>query len=816
VEVDWVARHKQFIELIDRYRNPNGSNYDCIVPVSGGIGLLYALPFEVEARINGQYVERAPDAAELFSKGMHEATGTFEIGNPDLEKEKAATIETGFKKSNGPFRFDAAAYYTRYYGFIYRQLTGVECGTTLVECGAPSGDETFNQVFFQQRDATFYGTELSAQLDVGRVWNGIWGIDGQYDFVRAKFEDGENVPRIPPHRLGGGLYYHDANWLARVGLLHAFEQDQIGAEELVTPGYTLVNGIPILTGNVCDAACQYNACITTGGTALSCSGTGGTCVPTAANNYCGTGGSGSCAAGMYWDGTTCVASTTTCVAPMVWDGISCVAQTVGSCVAPMVWDAATSTCIGSTTTCGAGMYWDGYVCVASTNTCVAPMVWDGIACKDPATCISPMVWNGTSCVAQTVGSCVAPMVWDAATSTCIGSTTTCGAGMYWDGTTCVASTTTCTAPMIPDGAGGCMNDPNVCTAPTAANNFCGAGQQTCAAGEVPDGYGGCMVDPNACAPTSANNYCVTCAYPATPDGNGNCTAPSTCTPGPENNYYCPPALAGTIPLGTPGFAADPEPGKMYDAFGAQMPIPSAGYRHVGYAHSLPGVASMDMALNEATAVSSAPGGAVTSFEAPSVNAAAVSSANQFTVGIGNATQMDFGTDPVSGMSWGRWQGNWVTSNPTQGIVPVVSGGNLHWFALPTQTQAITLPITGTISYTYAGSTRPTDNHGTQGTLTSATLNANFTAQQVNVSVGVSMPASAGAAAVQMNAAANNVPILPGANFKATNPTVTCTGCAAAATGVIGGQFSQGGMGAGVGYGLQNGTQVINGAAVFHR
>lgn len=36
VEVDWAARRKQFIELIERYRNPNGSNYDCIVPVSGG------------------------------------------------------------------------------------------------------------------------------------------------------------------------------------------------------------------------------------------------------------------------------------------------------------------------------------------------------------------------------------------------------------------------------------------------------------------------------------------------------------------------------------------------------------------------------------------------------------------------------------------------------------------------------------------------------------------------------------------------------------------------------------------------------------
>lgn len=212
------------------------------VPVSGGLGLLYALPFDVEARLNGQYVERAPDAAELFSKGMHEATGTFEIGNPFLNEEKASTIEAGLKKATGSFRFDAAAYYSRYRGFIYRQLTGVTCGTTLAECPPPvAGGEEFDQVLFQQRDATFYGAELAAQYDVGRIWDGVWGLDAQYDFVRARFADGENVPRIPPHRLGGGIYYHDASWLARVGLLHAFEQDEIGINEIPTPGYTLVN-----------------------------------------------------------------------------------------------------------------------------------------------------------------------------------------------------------------------------------------------------------------------------------------------------------------------------------------------------------------------------------------------------------------------------------------------------------------------------------------------------------------------------------------------------------------------------------------------
>ncbi|MFA6140571.1 MAG: TonB-dependent receptor [Hyphomicrobium sp.] len=212
------------------------------VPVSGGLGLLYALPLGVEARLNGQYVERAPDAAELFSKGMHEATGTFEIGNPFLNEEKASTAEIGLKKATGPLRFDASAYYTHYQGFIYRQLTGVTCGTFLVDCDLPvPPEESFAQVVFQQRNATFYGAELAAQYDVASIWNGIWGVDAQYDFVRARFEDGENVPRIPPHRLGGGVYYHDASWLARIGALHAFDQNEFGINEIATPGYMLMS-----------------------------------------------------------------------------------------------------------------------------------------------------------------------------------------------------------------------------------------------------------------------------------------------------------------------------------------------------------------------------------------------------------------------------------------------------------------------------------------------------------------------------------------------------------------------------------------------
>jgi iron complex outermembrane receptor protein len=59
--------------------------------------------------------------------------------------------------------------------------------------------------------------------------------------VHAKFDDGEFVPRMPPHRLGGGLYYRDAAWVARASLLHAFRQNEIATNETPTSSYSLLN-----------------------------------------------------------------------------------------------------------------------------------------------------------------------------------------------------------------------------------------------------------------------------------------------------------------------------------------------------------------------------------------------------------------------------------------------------------------------------------------------------------------------------------------------------------------------------------------------
>ncbi len=220
-------------------------------PKSGAVGFLRDLPWDLVGSVTAQYVERAPRAPELLSRGVHEATETFDIGNPNLKIEAAKSVEIGLRRPRGQFRFEATVFYTRFSNFIFRDLTGETCGEEVDTCsGAPffgPGGE-LNQAIYSQRDATFRGGEFQSQFDVAPLGNGIFGIENQFDVVRATFTDGTNVPRIPPVRVGGGVYWRDANWFARVNLLHAFDQKDIATTgETPTSGYNLLKAEVVYT-----------------------------------------------------------------------------------------------------------------------------------------------------------------------------------------------------------------------------------------------------------------------------------------------------------------------------------------------------------------------------------------------------------------------------------------------------------------------------------------------------------------------------------------------------------------------------------------
>ncbi|MBV1886321.1 MAG: TonB-dependent receptor [Parvibaculaceae bacterium] len=194
--------------------------------------------------LNGQMVQRAPDALELFAKGPHHASETFELGNADLDVETAYSAEISLRRYSSPFTFEVSAYASQFDGYIYKHLTGRTCDHNYASCVAAPTEE-LAEALFVQRDAFFWGAEAQAKWSLLTTSEGVFGIDGQADFVKARFSSDAassgNVPRIPPLRYGLGLFWETDDVNARINVLRASKQTSVADNETSTKGYTLLN-----------------------------------------------------------------------------------------------------------------------------------------------------------------------------------------------------------------------------------------------------------------------------------------------------------------------------------------------------------------------------------------------------------------------------------------------------------------------------------------------------------------------------------------------------------------------------------------------
>ena len=123
---------------------------------------------------------------------------------------------------------------------------------------------------------------------------------------------------------------------------------------------------------------------------------------------------------------------------------------------------------------------------------------------------------------------------------------------------------------------------------------------------------------------------------------------------------------------------------------------------------------------------------------------------------------------------GRWEGvsSFGFGGGNGGIGSAV-GGSVHWaYGGAGYPSYLSDVLTGTSTYTRQAATTPTNQFGTIGTLTTATLDVNFTARTLNAVIGVTMPAGGGGAG-NWNLAATNVPFSQNAFF-ASGSRVTVT------------------------------------------
>lgn len=214
------------------------------VPVSGSVGLLFRPESGLTLGLTGSASQRAPSDVELFARGPHEATGTFELGSPSLDLETGYTGELRYQFDTGPFHIDGATFVTYYDGYIFGNLTGVSVDEDGLP--VPAGADSLDQLFYVARDALFYGGETSLEADLFELGAGSVRLDLQFDWVRARFQhvnagENSNVPRIPPIRWGGGLSFEASRLEGRIGFLRSQAQRHPGEFETATRAYTFLD-----------------------------------------------------------------------------------------------------------------------------------------------------------------------------------------------------------------------------------------------------------------------------------------------------------------------------------------------------------------------------------------------------------------------------------------------------------------------------------------------------------------------------------------------------------------------------------------------
>lgn len=180
------------------------------------------------------YTERAPTFYELYANGAHVATGTYEVGDVDLSKEKAVSSDLALRFDNGAHKGSVGVFYSHFSNYIGL----LSSGRSLNDEGEEDADGIPEFTYSGVR-ARFAGFEAQDHWKLAETRYGNIALELSGDYTRAKnLDTGEALPRIAPLRLNSGLLWELDKWQARVDVEHASSQHNVPDNESGTDGYT--------------------------------------------------------------------------------------------------------------------------------------------------------------------------------------------------------------------------------------------------------------------------------------------------------------------------------------------------------------------------------------------------------------------------------------------------------------------------------------------------------------------------------------------------------------------------------------------------
>jgi iron complex outermembrane receptor protein len=184
------------------------------------------------ASVSATTASRLPSAEELFARGLHLATRSWEQGDASLRPERARNLDLGLAKTSGPSTFAVNVFHNRVAGYIHTRTLDVHSGVQLLQ--------------YVQSQARFTGLEARAQHRFDAPWLGArWRIGAWGDVVRAQLPHGERLARLAPPRVGLTLGAHwatpSAQWDTELAWRGTRRQHRVADWETPTPGHGLLS-----------------------------------------------------------------------------------------------------------------------------------------------------------------------------------------------------------------------------------------------------------------------------------------------------------------------------------------------------------------------------------------------------------------------------------------------------------------------------------------------------------------------------------------------------------------------------------------------
>lgn len=196
-------------------------------------GLVWRIDKSFSTILNYGRGFRAPTPFELFSNGVHEGTGKFEIGKDTLKPEYSNNLDFSIRYASSRIQMEVSVFQNHIQNFIY--------SSSIAEIDPNSGLPKYR---YKQGNAVLKGGEFSIQAELtSRLI-----FSGGIDIVYARNQNDTNpLPRTTPNRARAGLRWTESSILGLKDFYFSINgrfydsQYRVDPKETPTKGYNLTD-----------------------------------------------------------------------------------------------------------------------------------------------------------------------------------------------------------------------------------------------------------------------------------------------------------------------------------------------------------------------------------------------------------------------------------------------------------------------------------------------------------------------------------------------------------------------------------------------